>query len=63
MKKFYRSETNKKIMGVCGGLGEYFGIDPVILRIVFVVLALAGGFGLLIYIVMGVLLPPKSKVS
>ena len=37
-KKLYRSRKNKKIAGVCGGLAEYFNIDPTILRIVFVIL-------------------------
>jgi len=40
-KRLYKSESNKVIGGVCGGLGEYFGIDPTILRIIAVVLILA----------------------
>jgi phage shock protein C len=51
-KKLYRSSTNKVIAGVCGGLGEYFGVDPTVVRIIFVVLGLAGGPGLLLYIVL-----------
>ena len=42
-KRFYLSETDKKIGGVCGGLGEYLGIDSLIIRIVFVVLVLGYG--------------------
>jgi phage shock protein C len=44
-----RSRDDRVIAGVCGGLGRYFGIDPVILRLVFVVLLLAGGSGILLY--------------
>lgn len=43
MKKFYRSKTDRAIAGVCGGIGEYFGVDPVIVRIVFILLVLATG--------------------
>lgn len=56
-KKVYRSRKNRVIAGVCGGLGEYFNIDPLIFRIVFVALTLADGAGLLIYIVMALILP------
>ena len=43
MKKLYRSEEDKKIAGICGGLGEYFAIDPTILRLAFVFVGLATG--------------------
>jgi phage shock protein C len=45
------------IAGVCGGLGRYLGVDPVLLRIAFVVLAIAGGSGILIYIVAAIVIP------
>lgn len=58
MKKLYRSSTNKKIAGVCGGLAEYFGISATVVRIVFVILLLPGGFpGLIPYLVLWVILP------
>jgi phage shock protein C len=47
------------IAGVCGGLGRYLGVDPVLLRIAFVVLALAGGGGVLAYIVSWILIPEE----
>ena len=50
-KRRYLSSTNKVIAGVCGGLGEYFEIDPVLVRIIAVILFFATGFGLLAYIV------------
>lgn len=58
-KKLYRSEENKKICGVCGGVGEYFGIDPTIIRLIWVFCALCGGFGLLAYILAAVIIPVK----
>ncbi len=56
-QRLTRSRRSRFIAGVCGGLAEYFGIDPTIVRIIFVVLALAGGPGLLIYLALWVILP------
>jgi phage shock protein PspC (stress-responsive transcriptional regulator) len=53
-KRLYRSTTNRTIWGVCGGLGEYFGMDPVLVRVIFVVLALASGVGFLLYIILAI---------
>lgn len=63
MKKLYRSETDKVIGGVCGGLGEYLEIDPVILRIIFVVAFLTGGAGFWIYIVLWIVIPSKATAT
>ncbi len=49
MKRLYLSDHDKKIGGVCGGLAEYFDIDPIILRIVWFVFTFACGTGLLLY--------------
>ena len=51
------SSTDKKIAGVCGGIAEYFGIDPTLVRLIAVVLALLGGSGLLIYVVAWMIMP------
>jgi len=51
-KKFYRSRKDRVFFGVCGGLGEYFGYDPVLFRLLFVLLFLMNGVGLLLYIIM-----------
>ncbi len=59
MEKLYRSTTDHKIAGVCGGLGEYFKVDPVIFRIIFVVFLFTGA-GLLVYIIMWILVPKKQ---
>jgi len=56
-KRFMRSTRNKVFAGVAGGLGEYFNVDPVILRVIFVLLALFGGGGVLIYIILWIALP------
>lgn len=59
-KKFYLSQTDKKIGGVCGGLAEYFDIDPLLVRIGFLVLVLGFGTGILAYIIVW-LLAPKGQ--
>jgi len=58
-KHLYRSLTDRKIAGVAGGLAEYFDTDPLPLRLAFVVLALAGGGGVLIYLILWVVTPEK----
>lgn len=60
MEKLYRSTTDRKIAGVCGGLGEYFKIDPVIFRIIFIILLFAG-VGFLVYIIMWISVPKKQS--
>ena len=59
MKRLYRSRTDKKIAGVCGGLAAYFGIDPVIIRILWVALILGAGFGLLAYVIFWIVVPQE----
>lgn len=56
-KKLWRSRKNKKIAGVCGGLAEYFQIDPFWVRFIFILLFLLGGSAFLIYIIMWILIP------
>lgn len=58
-KRFYRSTTDKKIAGVAGGLSEYFDIDALLIRLIFIVVALAGGGGILIYIILWIITPEK----
>ncbi len=59
-KRFYLSETDKKIGGVCGGLAEYFDVDSLIVRIIFVVLVLGYGTGLLAYLLLWLLAPKRA---
>jgi len=55
-----RARDDRVLGGVCAGLGRYFGIDPVLLRIAFVVLALAGGGGIVLYVVAWILIPEEK---
>ncbi|HUG08542.1 MAG TPA: PspC domain-containing protein [Acidimicrobiia bacterium] len=57
--RLYRSREQKVIAGVCGGLGDYFALDPVWFRIGFVVLAFGGGSGVLIYLLMWLIVPEQ----
>ncbi len=56
-KRLYRSLADRKFAGVAGGLGEYFVMDPLLIRLAFVILALAGGGGVLIYLVLWIVTP------
>jgi phage shock protein C len=56
-KRLYRSQTDRKFAGVAGGLAEYFVMDPLLIRLAFVILTLAGGGGVLIYIVLWIVTP------
>lgn len=60
-KKLYRSKTNRHVGGVCGGLAEYFNIDPLVVRLGMVVLALLSGpIGIIIYIIMWLVVPEEQ---
>ena len=56
-KQLYRSRKNRVIFGVCGGLGEYFGIEPIIFRIIFLALIFGAGSGVLLYLLLAILIP------
>jgi phage shock protein C len=64
-RKFYRSRTNRVIWGVCGGLAEYFNIDPTLVRVLAVASLFVGSLGLWIYIIMALVVPvePQSTTS
>ncbi len=59
-KKLTRSSHDKMIAGVCGGLGQYLGIDSTVVRLIFVLLALAGGPGILAYIILWLVVPEDN---
>ena len=59
MKKMIRSATDRKLAGVCGGIGEYFGIDPTMVRIGWVVFCLLGGSGVLAYFLCALIIPEE----
>ncbi|MDE6904034.1 MAG: PspC domain-containing protein [Lachnospiraceae bacterium] len=58
-KRLYKSRTNRVLCGVCGGIGEYFNIDPVIIRLLLVVLCCAGGSGVIGYIIAAIIIPEQ----
>lgn len=60
-KKLYRSLTDKKLCGVCGGLAEYFDIDSTLVRLILVIFTLCGGAGLLFYIIAALVIPNNTK--
>lgn len=62
-KRLTLSSTDEKIGGVCGGLGEFFGIDPTIFRILFVFAVLFLGQGVLIYLILWVVLPEEGDYT
>jgi len=64
MKRLYRSRTNKKIAGVCGGIAEYFDIDPTVVRVIFVILLLPGGLpGIVPYLILWAVIPTQNSVT
>lgn len=56
-KRLYKSTTDKKIFGVCGGLAQFFGVDPTLIRLIWAVLIFCAGTGLLAYIIAALVLP------
>ena len=60
-KRLYKSNTDKKIDGVCGGIAEYFNIDPTLVRLAWAVVAVFGGCGILAYIIAAIVIPRKPE--
>jgi phage shock protein C len=58
-RKLYRSRSNRQVAGVCGGLAQYFGIDATLIRVLFVVLAVLGGSGIVLYLALWVIVPSE----
>lgn len=63
MKKLCKSNKNRKICGVCGGIAEYLNADPTLIRLAFVVISMAAGSGLLAYIVAALIMPEANEVE
>jgi len=57
MKKLYRSNVDKRLCGVCGGLAEYFELDSTIIRLLWVIFTFCGGAGLMAYIIAALIVP------
>lgn len=58
-KRLYKSSTNRTICGVCGGIAEYFDIDPTIIRLIAIGFTIFGGSGLLAYVIAAVIIPDE----
>ena len=59
-KKLYRSPDNRMIGGVCGGLAEYLGVDPTVVRLIMALITFVGGMSLLVYLLMWLIIPEKK---
>jgi phage shock protein C len=59
-RKLYRSTSNRQVAGVCGGLAEYFNLDPTLIRVLFVVLAVLGGSGIILYLALWIIVPKQA---
>ena len=60
-KRVYKSNTNKMVEGVCGGIAEYFGIDPTLVRLGWVLFYALGGSGILAYIIAAIIIPRRPE--
>lgn len=62
-KRLYRIEQGKMLAGVCGGIAEYFDVDPSLVRLAWVLFCAVGGSGVLAYIVAAIIIPKKSAIG
>jgi phage shock protein C len=60
-KRLYRSLDDRMLAGVCGGVAEYFNVDPTLVRLLFVIFSLAGGPGIIAYIVLAIVVPEEPS--
>ncbi|MCY4018579.1 MAG: PspC domain-containing protein [Chloroflexi bacterium] len=58
-KRLYRSRADRRIAGVCGGIADYLAVDPTIVRIIWVLFAIAGGPGVVLYIILAAVIPEE----
>ena len=62
-EKLYRSRTNRQVAGVCGGLAERFNVDVTLMRVLFIVLAIFGGAGIVLYIALWIVVPEQPPAG
>jgi phage shock protein C len=60
-KRLYRSRNERMIWGICGGIGRYFGVDPVLIRVIAVASIIFGGWGILAYIILYFVVPLEPE--
>ncbi len=63
MKRLYRVKEGKRVAGVCAGLGEYFNVDPTWIRILFLVVSVFWGFGVILYLICWLVMPRKDELN
>ena len=63
MKKLCKSNKNRKVCGVCGGIAEYLNADPTLIRLAFILIAMAAGSGIVAYIVAALIMPEANEVE
>ena len=61
-KRLYKIETGKKLDGVCGGIAEYFDIDPTLVRLLWIIFSCCWGGGIIAYIIAAIIMPKKSDI-
>ncbi len=61
VKRLYRSTKDKVLAGVCGGIAEYLNIDPVVVRLIWVIFSLVWGVGIIAYVVAWLIIPARSR--
>lgn len=61
MKKLYRSKSDRKLAGVCGGLAEYLNIDPTVIRVIWAITSLFAFVGIIAYVVCAVIIPEEPE--
>ena len=62
-ERLYRSRSERIITGLCGGIGVYFKVDPIIIRAIFLALAFVGGGGVILYIILAIVVPLEPESS
>ncbi|AKB18914.1 MULTISPECIES: PspC domain-containing protein [unclassified Methanosarcina] len=62
-KRLTKSKSDRMLFGICGGIGKYLGIDPTLVRLAFVLLAMANGIGIVIYIILAIIMPSEESVQ
>lgn len=61
-KRLYKTNEGKKLCGVCGGIVEYFDVDPTLVRLAWIIFSAVGGSGIIAYIIAAVVMPEKADV-
>lgn len=62
-RKLYKSNENKMLAGVCGGIAEYFDMDPTVVRLAWVLFCALGGSGIIAYIIAAIIIPARTEMS